>query len=97
MGLRINELLTEKGVSVAELGRRINTSRSSMHATLEKGNPQYTTLVEIAKALEVDITDLFDSANKDELTALIDHKGRLYSAKSLEELEKIVEKIREKE
>ena len=71
MKLRISEILAEKGISVAELGRRTNTSRSSMHATLEKGNPQYSTLVEIAKALNVDISELFekpDNVDKNHIT-----------------------------
>lgn len=95
MSLRINKILEEKGLSIAELGRRLNKSRATMHATLEKGNPQYTTLLEIAEALEVDITDLFyTEKNKNELTALVDHRGRLYKASSIEELQGIIEEIK---
>ncbi len=93
MSLRINKILEEKGISVAELGRRLNKSRATMHATLEKGNPQYSTLLEIAKALDVDITDLFET-NKKELSALVDHRGRLYKASSIEELQGIIEEIK---
>ena len=68
MRLRINDILEENGISIAELGRRINKSRATVHATLEKGNPQYSTLVEIANALDVPITDLFDQPKSDGTT-----------------------------
>lgn len=96
MGLRINELLEEKGVSIAELGRRINKSRSTMHATLEKGNPQYSTLVEIADALEVDITDLFDANKKGDIVGFIRHNGKSYEINSIGDIEKLLQEIKEK-
>lgn len=95
MSLRIYKILEEKGVSIAELGRRLGKSRATMHATLEKGNPQYSTLQEIANALEVDITDLFETdKNNKQLNALVDHRGRLYKASSIEELQNIIEEIK---
>ncbi len=95
MTLRINKILEEKNISVAELGRRLDKSRATMHATLEKGNPQYSTLLEIAKALNVDITDLFETEkNNKQLNALIDHRGKLYKASSIKELENIIDEIK---
>jgi len=95
MGLRIIELLMEMGVSIAELGRRTNISRSSMHATLEKGNPQYSTLVNIANALNVPITELFESPNTKETIGIIRHNGKNYEINSIEDIKDLILKIKE--
>ncbi len=94
MGLRINEILEEKGISIAELGRRINKSRSTMHATLEKGNPQYSTLVEIAEAIGVDVTELFEKPSMDGLIGIIRHNGNTYEINSISDIEKLLEEIK---
>lgn len=94
MGLRINEILEEKGISIAELGRRINKSRSTMHATLEKGNPQYSTLVEIADAIGVDVTELFDVKHKDGLIGVIRYNNKSYEINSISDIEKLLEEIK---
>lgn len=93
MGLRINEILEEKGISIAELGRRINKSRSTMHATLEKGNPQYSTLVEIADAIGVNVTDLFESAPKEGLIGIIRYNDKPYEINSIEDIKKLLQEI----
>ncbi|MBS5979984.1 MAG: helix-turn-helix transcriptional regulator [Dysgonomonas mossii] len=93
MGLRINEILEEKGISIAELGRRINKSRSTMHATLEKGNPQYSTLVEIADAIGVDVTELFDPTQKDGLIGVIRYNNKSYEINSIEDIKKLLSEI----
>lgn len=90
MKLRINEVLEEKGMSVAELGRRVGVSRASMHNTISKDNPTIETLQSIAKALEVPITSLFKSEESEDLSALIDRKNKLYRATTQEELENLV-------
>lgn len=95
MKLRIDKILEEKGMSVAELGRLINVSRSSIHNTITKDNPTIDTLERIAEALKVPITDLFNiSSENNDLTALVDHRGRLYKASNIEELQKIIEEIK---
>ena len=97
MPLRINEVLLEKGVSIAELGRRINKSRSTMHATIEKGNPQYSTLVEIADALGVDVADLITEPKKDnheqETIGVIRHNGHTYEINSIDDIKKLLAEI----
>ena len=96
MGLRINKLLEEKNISIAELGRKMNPpkSRSTLQATVEKGNPQYSKLVEIAEALGVDITELFEPNSEQEFNALVEHKGVFYKATTVEELQRIVNELK---
>lgn len=59
MELRIKEICEQKNISIAELGRRIGKPRSGIHTILNNANPTVETLSMIAKALEVDITELF--------------------------------------
>lgn len=93
MGLRINEILEEKGISIAELGRRINKSRSTMHATLEKGNPQYSTLIEIAEAIGVDVTELFEQPSKDGLIGIVRYNGKPYEINSIDDIRNLLKEI----
>ena len=58
MHIRIKEICEQKGISIAELGRRIGKERSSMYTILNNNNPTIETLSLIAKALEVEITEL---------------------------------------
>lgn len=58
--LRIEDVLEQKGISIAELARRANVSRSSMHNTIKKGNPNFETLQTIAKSLGVPVSELIE-------------------------------------
>lgn len=95
MNLRIKEICEQKNVSIAELGRLIGAAKSSIHTIINNGNPTAETLSKIANALNVEIAELFESPKR-ELTALIQHRGDFYKANTISELEKIVEKIKEK-
>jgi len=58
--LRIEDVLEQKGISMAELARRADVSRSSMHNTIKKGNPNFDTLQTIASALGVPVAELIE-------------------------------------
>ncbi|WP_236092975.1 helix-turn-helix domain-containing protein [Bacteroides thetaiotaomicron] len=66
MDLRIKEICEQKGISITELGRRIGKEKSSIHTILRNANPTVETLAEIAKALDVDITELFIKQTKED-------------------------------
>lgn len=60
MKSRIKELLKERGMTMAELASIIGTTQTSISRMLgENGNPTYDTLMKIADALGVSISDLF--------------------------------------
>lgn len=59
MELRIKEICEQKGISITELGRLVGMKKSSIFTILKNANPTIETLSDIAKALEVDITELF--------------------------------------
>lgn len=96
MELRIKEVLDKKNMSMSELGERIGVKRSSITTTINKGNPTVETLEKIAGALNVEVWELFTpSINKEELTALVDHQGKLYKANTIDDLQKIIDEIRQ--
>lgn len=93
MALRIKEVIKEKGTSVQALADKMGINRVGLSNHIN-GNPSVEVLERIATALGVEVSELFTSENKEELTALIDHKGQFYRAKSLDELENIIGKIK---
>lgn len=64
MKSRIKELLKERGMTMSDLASIIGTTQTSISRMLgESGNPTYDTLMKIADALGVSLTELF-SDNK---------------------------------
>ncbi len=99
--VRIKEILKEKGITQQEFADMLLISRSALVQQMN-GKPSLTTIERMAEALNIPIWQFFISpseitlncTSKEELTALIQHKGDFYRAGSVEELEKIVEKIK---
>lgn len=92
--LRINEIRKDKGYTLKELADKIGVSLSGLNQQIG-GNPTIETLEKIAGALDVEVWELFTtSTSKEEITALVDHRGQLYKATSIEELERIIEEIK---
>ena len=58
MELRINEILKEKGLRMADLAKKIKTDQSNLSSSL-KGNPKLSTLIDVASALGVEVRELF--------------------------------------
>lgn len=58
MELRINELLKERGMRMADLAKKLRVDHSNLSSSL-KGNPTLSTLREVAAALGVEVRELF--------------------------------------
>ena len=95
---RVKELCNEKGLQLKELAAIIKVKPESLSRTLN-GNPQLSSLENIAKALNVGVADLFtDKTEKNiissskttptSLTSIIVFNGKTYIAHSLDELTK---------
>lgn len=95
MNLRLKDILEEKGISLVVLSERTGIEKGNLSSIANnKKNPTVETLERISNALGIQIWELFTSSlMKDELTALIDHKGKMYHANSIEELKSIVDRI----
>lgn len=57
--MRIKEILTEKGMTMADLAERANMQQPAISRAMT-GNPTIETLERIASALGVNVTELFD-------------------------------------
>jgi transcriptional regulator with XRE-family HTH domain len=86
--MRIKELIKEKGLTVAEVAQRMNVKAPSLSNVIN-GNPTVEMLVRIAKALEVDIRELFGGENE-ELYGLVQYKGQCYKIDSTESLKRLL-------
>lgn len=93
--LRINEIRKQKGLTLKDLADKVGVSLSGINQQIA-GNPTIETLEKIASALNVEVWELFTPAtNKEELTALVDYRGKLYKANTIEDLQKIIDEIRQ--
>lgn len=57
--MRIKEILTEKGMTMADLAERANMQQPAISRAMT-GNPTIETLERIASALGVQVVDLFE-------------------------------------
>lgn len=92
---RIEELIKKQGYNMTTFAEKMNTTRQNLYAILR--SPSYPTLEKVAAALNVPIWQLFASpeevAGKEELTALIHHKGNYYEARTIQKLKEIIKNI----
>ena len=62
MELRVKEICKAKGVQMQELADKLGISRITLTRNIN-GNPTVATLEAIAKALDVEVTELFAPQN----------------------------------
>jgi len=86
--LRIKELCKEKGITLAELAKRLNITPGALSRNVA-GNVGLDRLNEIARILDVTVLNLFDAPN-DGFYGVILYKGSPYKIDSLESLKKLV-------
>ena len=95
---RVKELCNEKGLQLKELAAIIKVKPESLSRTLN-GNPQLSSLENIAKALNVGVADLFTDRTQNNiitsakttphsLASIIVFNGKTYIANNLDELTK---------
>ena len=92
---RVKEICNEKGLQMKDLAAIMNVKPESLSRTLN-GNPQLSSLENIAKALNVGVADLFadksencvisSSTTPNSLHSIIVYKNKTYIADNLNEL-----------
>ncbi len=97
MKLRLKEICERKDITRIQIEDSTGLKKGYLSDLFNgKCNPTIETLQKIADALKVELWELFTSStSQEELTALISHKGDFYKASTIEELEKVVEKIKQ--
>ena len=92
---RVKEICNEKGLQMKDLAAIMNVKPESLSRTLN-GNPQLSSLENIAKALNVGVADLFadksencvisSSTTPNSLHSIIVYKNKTYIANNLNDL-----------
>jgi transcriptional regulator with XRE-family HTH domain len=91
MELRIKEICKEKGLLLKDLAEKIGIAKESLTRII-KGNPQLSTLENIAKTLDVEINDLFYKSNK-EITGFIEYDNKVYKINNRNDLKNFMNKV----
>ena len=84
MELRIVELAHSKGMTIADIAKKININRVNLSNSLN-GNPTLSRLKEVAKILDVEVSELFKPiSNKKSVTGDLEFNGRIIKIDSIE-------------
>ena len=83
MKIRVKEILSERAMNQKDLAKAMGVHEMSLSRSLA-GNPRLDTLEKISKALNIKVSELFESEG--EFSAMIDDAGTLKRFHSKEEL-----------
>ena len=75
MGLRIKEVIKEKGMTITELADKMGINRVNL-SNMVNGNPTVETLNKIADTLNVPVTELFEQPKTDTVSLTCPHCGK---------------------
>ena len=91
LSTRVKELCKQRNIQLKDLAAKMNIAPESLTRTL-RGNPQLSTLNNIADALNIEISELFNQQSTT-LQAIIIYKEKTYTANNLNELKSIVKEL----
>ena len=92
MKLRIKEICKERQVSMATLAERLGITPVSLSQCLS-GNPSLNRLQEIAKILDVDVVDLFESTGNVDIKGCVFIGNKPYIVQSKNDLQELLNNI----
>lgn len=92
MGLRIKELIKEKGLSINEVADTMGISRVGLSQHIN-GNPSVEVLERIANAIGCNISELFTKTKEGEIIGIVRYNNRPYEINSIEDIKKILAEI----
>lgn len=87
--LRVQEICKEQGMTMQDLAKKMGVTYQALYAAVS-GNPTIGKLGDIAKALGVNIVDLFEG-NLQEVNGYVKVNGNLYEVHSFEDLRRLLE------
>ncbi len=90
MKLRIKDILKSQQISQKELADRMSVKSETITRILTGGNPTLTTLQNMAKALNVNIAELFDDEQVEKkISGYIEIDNVIHKIRSIKDFEKI--------
>ena len=93
--LRVRSICKMQGITLKELAERMEVSPEAVTRMLsENGNPTLTTLENIAKALKVEVSELFDSYSAEMLVrGYLEVGDRIHRINNFSELQEIYNEL----
>lgn len=94
---KIKEILKERGMTMQQLSEELGIHRTNLFTSLS-GNPTLSRLEEIAKILDVKVTDLFkedEGVKEKKLMGFVEFDGEIFRINAVEDLEEVLNKVKE--
>lgn len=92
MGLRIKEVIKEKGMTVQTLAEKMGINRVGLSNHIN-GNPSVAILEKIAAALEVPIQELFEKKQEENINGYIEIGNEIFKITSLQDVKNIINRF----
>ena len=92
MGLRIKEVIKEKGMTVQTLADKMGINRVGLSNHIN-GNPSVAVLEKIAAALEVPIQELFEKEQKENIIGYIEIRNEIIKNTSFQDIINIINRF----
>lgn len=90
MELRVVELAHAKGLTMADIAKQIGISRVNLSNSLN-GNPTLSRLSEVAKILDVEVSELFKpSVTSYAVSGYLEFNGRIVKVDSLDAVKRFI-------
>lgn len=93
--LRVKSICKMQGITLKELAERMDVSPEAVTRMLsDNGNPTLTTLENVAKALNVQVYELFDEFSADMLVrGYLEVEDKIYRISNFTELQDVYNKL----
>lgn len=92
MGLRIKEVIKEKGMTVQTLADKMGINRVGLSNHIN-GNPSVAVLEKIAAALEAPIQELFEKEQKENINGYIEIGNEIFKITSFQDIRNIINRF----
>ena len=92
MGLRIKEVIKEKGMTVQTLADKMGINRVGLSNHIN-GNPSVAVLEKIAAVLEVPIQELFEKEQKENINGYIEIGNEIFKITSFQDIRNIINRF----
>ena len=92
MGLRIKEVIKEKGMTVQTLADKMGINRVGLSNHIN-GNPSVAVLEKIAAALEVPIQELFEKEQNEKIIGYIEIGNEIFKITSFQDIRNIINRF----
>ena len=90
MELRVVEIAHSKGLTMADIAKQIGISRVNLSNSLN-GNPTLSRLTEVAKILDVEVSELFKPAsNQRRVSGYLEYNDRIVKIDSIDAIKRFV-------